>query len=156
MEFFHVTWVTHCARFSERMFAHKVRTTDGIWLDYDSEVFITKCISNILHQNSIDCFAYNICGDHVHILIDCEFEKLSNIVRKLKGKSSQMYKEYLKIPSEESFHLWAQKFHKRYIGTEEQFCNTVDYIINNREKHGLSPSNKLKSLILQMISPYPF
>jgi REP element-mobilizing transposase RayT len=138
---YHITWVTHNARVSKRMIAHKVQRGDAFWMEDEHEAVVAKTIKETIEQDDLCVMAYNSCGDHVHILLVCEEEEIPNIVRKLKGKSSQRLKEHLQIPKEEQFTLWAQKYSKTYINSTEQLWNTVAYIQNNRTKHGL-PINK--------------
>ena len=88
---YHVTWVTHCSRVSARMFEYKVEKKEGIRLDLESEVYISKCIAEIIQNDKIVCHAYNICGDHVHMIIECRAEELEGIVRKLKSNSAREY-----------------------------------------------------------------
>ena len=136
---FHVTWVTHNARTSQRIIDYKVKKGEPFWLDEKLEIFITKEIAKIVKEDELNVLAYNICEDHVHMLLVCEPEELSNIVRKLKGRSSQRLKEHLKVPKEEKFHLWAQKFDRKPVENEEGLETVRNYIITNREKHNLPP-----------------
>jgi hypothetical protein len=73
------------------------------------------------------------------MLLVCEPDELSNIVRKLKGRSSQKLKEALGIPKEEKFQLWAQKFNRNPITDRDGLANVQQYIFHNRRKHGLPP-----------------
>ncbi len=150
----HINWVTHNSRTSERMLTYKVKTkSEGIWLNDEIEYVIIKSIASIIKEDNLKCLAFNICGDHIHILLVCEEEKLYDIVRKLKGKTSQKVKEYLQIEKEFEFHLWARKFGHTYINSEEQLFNTINYIQNNRLKHQLPPLNsRLQSTIKNMIT----
>ncbi len=143
----HITWVTHNSRISQRMINYKVKKGDALWLDDEWELNITKTIAEIIKQDNLNVLAYNICGDHVHLLLVCEDEEVSNIIRKLKGKSSQKLKDYLQIPKEEQFTLWAQKYSNTYIDTEEKLNNTIAYIQTNREKHGLPINKGLQPLV---------
>jgi hypothetical protein len=43
------------------------------------------------------------------------------------------------VRGETQFQLWALKFDTRHINDDEQFSNTIEYIINNRTKHELPP-----------------
>ena len=96
--------------------------------------------------------AYNICNDHVHMLLVCEEDKLDNTVRKLKGKCAQKFKEFRSIPKDETFHLWAQKYNKTPITSDEQLYATIKYINNNRQKHELPDiSNGLQPIVQNMI-----
>ncbi|MBK6966340.1 MAG: transposase [Bacteroidales bacterium] len=147
----HVTFVTHDTRTSARMIKYRVRErrADGemhidrsVYLDDKAGLKVSAIIAQIVVEDKINCMAFNIGVDHVHMLLVCEEEELPQIVRKLKGKSAQKYKEYLGIPKEETYNLWAQKFHRVPIISEEQFQNTLNYIVNNRDKHFKTNENR--------------
>ena len=157
----HVTWVTHDTRTSQRMIKYKVRErrADGqmhidrsVVLEEEDAIKVTEILSKIVVEEKLNCLAYNVCHDHIHMLLVCEEEELSNVVRKLKGKSAQKFKEYKGIPKDERFHLWAQKFNKTPIVSNEQIYATINYINHNREKHELPDINKgLQPLVRKMI-----
>jgi hypothetical protein len=48
-------------------------------------------------------------------------------------------------------HLWTQKFGKKEITNKKQLCNTIKYIRNNRQKHGLPENKGLSEVIKKMI-----
>ncbi|MDA3871827.1 MAG: Eco57I restriction-modification methylase domain-containing protein, partial [Candidatus Marinimicrobia bacterium] len=150
----HITWVTHNSRTSQRMIDNKVQKGDAVWLNEKTELNITETINNIVAEDKLNVLAYNICGDHVHILLVCEDDEIANIVRKLKGKSSQKLKEYLQIPKEEQFTLWAQKYSNTYIDNEKKLWNTIEYIKTNRIKHELAINNGLQSIIERICCDY--
>ena len=140
----HVTWVTHDTRTSARMIKYKVkeRRANGemhidraIYLDDKDALKVTEIISHIVIEEKYNCLAYNINEDHVHMLLVCDESELTDIVRKLKGKSAQKFKEHLGLAKGETFNLWAQKFNRKLITSEKQLANTIKYITNNREKH---------------------
>jgi hypothetical protein len=128
---FHVTTAIHDSRTSQRMIDYTVREmravtrghaplSNPIPLTEEDEIIITKTISEIVKEDKLNVLAYNICRDHLHILLVCEAESLDNIVRKLKGKASQKLKEFLEIPKEYEFKLWTQKFGHKEITNNEQ------------------------------------
>ncbi|MCD4794823.1 MAG: Eco57I restriction-modification methylase domain-containing protein [Bacteroidales bacterium] len=99
-EAWHITLATHDSRTSQRMIDHKVRLKrDGgmrpkaepIWLDTEDELFVTKHIAEIIKEDNLNVTAYNICGDHVHLLLVCEKEEMSKIVGKIKAVSAREY-----------------------------------------------------------------
>jgi REP element-mobilizing transposase RayT len=50
--------------------------------------------------------------------------------------------------------LWAQKFNRKLIDTNDQLNNTLDYIENNRIKHNLPPfPPDISDLILSILTP---
>ena len=134
---FHVTWATHNSRISDRMIEYKVKTGDPFIFSDEEEIKISEIINNIAKQEKYKILAYNICKDHIHMLIVCEPSELTNIVKVIKGKSSFLFKKYLNIENNEKFHLWTQKFYAKEISEENMLINTINYIINNRLKHEL-------------------
>ncbi len=85
------------------------------------------------------------------MVLVCDEIELQNIVRKLKGKSAQKFKEFQNIPKEETYNLWAQKFDRKPIVSDKQLSNTIEYIQVNREKHQLPDINKgLQPLVKKM------
>lgn len=151
---YHVTWVTHNSRVSQRMTDHQVPQRPGWRLDEKSEIKITEIIAAIICERNYRVYAYNICQDHIHMLIRCEDNAVSNMVRLIKGKSAQLYKEYLGKPAQDPFHLWAQKFNKWLVQSDEQLRHTVEYILHNREKHGMPENKGLQPLVLLFLSAY--
>ncbi|KAA6302925.1 MAG: Modification methylase TaqI [Candidatus Ordinivivax streblomastigis] len=157
---FHVTTAIHDSRTSQRMIDYNVREKrfNGTLpnpqifpLDAQDELIITKTIAEIVQADNLNVLAYNICRDHLHIIIVCESEELDNIVRKLKGKSSQKLKEFLNIPKDDVFKLWTQKFGYKEIINNEQLYNTIEYIETNRIKHELPDNKGLQPLVNTML-----
>lgn len=148
---YHITWVTHDSRVSERMIEHKVKKGKPVFLSLTEEIEVAQYLSNIITEDNLRVAEFNICRNHVHLLLVCEEKDKCDIVRKLKGKVTQLYKQNHKIV--ESFSLWAQKYNDTWIDSEERLLNTIDYIRHNREKHGL-PSNKgLQPLVERCRTP---
>ena len=143
---YHVTCVTHNSRTSKRRKQFNVKKGDPFILDDELEVFVTRTIADIVKEDALNVLAYNICADHLHMILVCEPDELANIVRKVKGKSAQKLKEHLKVPKEEKFHLWAQKFNRNLIEDDNQMHNTWNYIVHNRKKHELPPNKGLEDV----------
>ena len=106
---YHITFAIHNSRVSERMITYKVNKGEVLNLSEEDELFITKSIGEVILKNDIKCLAYNISRDHVHILLVCEDKELPEFIRKIKGKSSQKFKEYLNIPKEGSISFMGAK-----------------------------------------------
>ncbi len=91
---YHITWVTHNSRVSERMKKYsKNKGLQPLVLNIKQEIEITSYISKIVNEDGLKITAYNICADHIHLILFSDEIKRDNIVRKLKGKSTQLYKE---------------------------------------------------------------
>jgi REP element-mobilizing transposase RayT len=129
------------------MIDYHVNKVMGIRLDEKSEIKITEIIIGIIREKDYTVYAYNICRDHVHILIECEENNVSNMIRQIKGKSSQFYKEYLGKAAHDPFHFWAQKSNKWLMKSDDQLRNTAGY-------HGLPENKGLQPLVLSLLSIY--
>ncbi len=159
----HITWVTHNSRTSERMKQYKVEKGEWVYLDSEAELLITWYIADIVQADNIPVLAYNICADHVHILLVCAQEEIPDIVRRLKWKSAYMYNKGVNPLVEDEdpnysdgtkYHLWAQKYHSEEIISDEQLANTIEYIENNREKHELPVNKGVHPLVKKMCCTY--
>ena len=148
MELYHIIWATHNSRVSERMIKYGVWPGEPLLLDSESELFLTITIARIVKRKGFRVHAYNICRDHV---IESEESELPGIIRLLKGKSAQRYKEYFGIKPHVEFHLWTQKYGREYITSDEHYYNAVQYVVNNREKHGLPENEGLQVIIRQLV-----
>ncbi len=141
-DIFLITWVTHNSRISERMVEYKVKTGEPFLLNEKQRIHITNEIREIVKEDNIQILAYNLLVDHLHIVVVCDENELSNIVRKLKGRTSQKLKEKLKIDKNEKFHLWGQKFNYDKLQNEEQIKKAIRYVTSNREKHNANNDDK--------------
>jgi len=168
---FHITTATHDSRTSQRMIDYKVRElrdngtrpkAEGIWLTPEDEILITKTVTEIVKEDSLNVMAFNICGDHMHILLVCEEEEVSKIIQKIKAKTSRSVNikkgitttmEHAPLSGsrgEKQNSLWTQKFGNNPIKDEKQLWNTVAYIQNNREKHELPTIKEIEAFVKQM------
>jgi REP element-mobilizing transposase RayT len=160
---FHITTATHDSRTSQRMIDYKVRElrdggtrpkAESIWLTPEDGVLISEKVAEIIKEDNLNVMAYNICGDHMHLLLVCEDEEISKIVGKIKAKTALAYNTAHGIttlgqtPTPEQFtasgkkrynSLWTQKFGCKEITDDNQLWNTVEYIRTNRDKHELPP-----------------
>lgn len=145
-EAFHLTFVTHYSRRSERMDRYRVPHKEGFWMNEEAEVLIAGYIADVVKQQGYHVLAFNICGDHVHMLVVAEEAEVPEIMRKIKGKASQRFKEHLGIEKEEEFHLWAQKYSCTWIDGEDHLNNAITYNANNRQKHELRDNKGLQPI----------
>jgi REP element-mobilizing transposase RayT len=176
----HITTATHNSRYSQRMFDNHVKVGEAIWLSEKEERIISETIANIAEKDNLKILAYNICGNHMHLLLICEENKLPKIVQKIKsisarkcniamgrtiasaiGKSeATTTREHAPLSERKTSrgkaqaHLWTQKYGSNPIKNEKQLYNTIAYIQNNRQKHELPEYNWLKPLCDKMCSSY--
>jgi REP element-mobilizing transposase RayT len=131
---------------------YNVRVGEYVFLDEKQEIILTKIICDIVKKYNYIFLAYNICKDHIHFVIYCDFEKLSDIVKTIKSLSSREFKKEANISSS----LWAEKFNRKVIDIEKQLTNTINYVNNNRIKHNLYENDELKKVIEKFITPIEF
>ena len=86
----HVTTATHNSRYSQRMFDNHIVVGEPLWFDKEDEIIITETVRDIAIEDKLNVLEYNICGDHMHILLVCEEEELPKIVGKLKSVSAKI------------------------------------------------------------------
>ena len=85
----HITWATHNSRYSQRMFDNYVKLGEPVLLSEKEEQIVTETIAEIVKKDELNVLAYNICQDHVHLLLVCEETKVPAITQKLKSMSSR-------------------------------------------------------------------
>jgi TaqI-like C-terminal specificity domain/Eco57I restriction-modification methylase/Transposase IS200 like len=95
---FHITTAIHDSRTSQRMIDYQVREKrfmgtkpepQVIPLTEEEELLITEIIVKIVVEDGLNVMAYNICRDHMHLVLVCEEEELSKIVQKIKSKTAR-------------------------------------------------------------------
>jgi REP element-mobilizing transposase RayT/type I restriction-modification system DNA methylase subunit len=150
-----ITWVTHNSRVSERMIEFGVKKDDPVLFEELSEVKISEFIFDKAQELSFRILAYNVCKDHVHLVLVSTDNERDEVVRQLKGYSSKKYREYLNIDAAEKFQTWAQKYHYTLLDTKEKLVNAIEYVNNNRIKHDLPDNKGLKPLVETHISREP-
>jgi type I restriction-modification system DNA methylase subunit/REP element-mobilizing transposase RayT len=85
----HVTTATHNSRYSQRMFDNHVKKGEPVWLSEKEEIIVTETVAEIAEKDGLNIIAYNICGDHAHIILSCTEEELPKIVQKIKAMSAR-------------------------------------------------------------------
>ena len=166
---FHVILTTYNSRTSKRMQKLNISSGNSRHLNLEDEIALTKIFRDLIVKNNYKCIAYNICGDHVHLLVVCEKQNLVNIIQKLKSISSKLFN---RLPLTQSYlrnadkrHLWSQKFYSAALdefkltssnmglnnNRNSHLFNTILYINRNRQKHNLTISSELESIITEFI-----
>jgi len=184
---FHITTALHDSRTSQRMIDYKVRLKrDGGANPYpnyekltaEEEVIIAKETKSIVEEDDLRVLAFNVCGDHIHLLLVCEEEEVPKIMQKIKAKTARAVNIHKGITTPSREHaplanddapssssrehaplnkrgkkqnsLWTQKYGCKPITDETQLHNTINYIESNRSKHELPQSKTLKALIYEL------
>ena len=127
---YHITTALHDSRTSQRMIDYKVRERRDLGtnplpnytkLTPQEEVVITKEIIAIAEEKQLNIMSYNICGDHIHLLLVCEEEELVTIVKHIKGRTARVHNSNKGInplvqrENEKSVSLWTQKYGSKII-----------------------------------------
>ena len=136
MNYFHITWVTHNSRISERMIEYKIKTGEKIILNLDDRKLIAKILKDLIKEFEIKILVYNVLSDHIHIVVGCMENEVPILTRKLKSKSTYLYKKSKNI--DVKFNLWGQKSNTSIIKSEKELINVVGYVKNNHMKHNLT------------------
>ena len=150
MPAYHITWVTHNSRVSERMITYHVAVGEPLLLTPSDEVEIAEFILRTILKNKLCVLAYISCVDHIHMVLVCHENKRDRIVGRLKTEATQRYKSKHNISSE--FHLWGQKYDYMLIEDDDYLANTIDYIRFNRRWHNLPPNRALRPIVTKMIT----
>lgn len=94
---YHNVLTTHNSRTSRRMQKYVGHRGPARVLSIREEIILTQIIGDIISENNYRCMAYNICNDHVHMIIVCAQEELTTIVRKLKSLSSKLFNRHEEV-----------------------------------------------------------
>ena len=94
----HITTAVHDSRTSDRMIEYKVRQLrdhgtrpypEPMLLSEQEEIIITETVAKIVTEDKLNVLAYNICFDHMHLLLVCEEEEVPRIVGKIKSMTAR-------------------------------------------------------------------
>jgi len=100
---YHITFVTHNSRISEKMRKFKVKTGKPVIFTCYDELFLTEQFILLVKKNNLKILAYNICKDHIHFIIVCDTEKIIAIVQNIKSVTSRKFRAKKRISN-----IWAQ------------------------------------------------
>jgi REP element-mobilizing transposase RayT len=117
------------------------------FIEGQQEEKLVEILCKIATDISLDIIAFNFSGDHLHAIIAGEKDELSNKIGLWKGKTSYIFNrlidplinDKLVIKSDGTKQvLWAKSFYQKLLLSPDQLSNTIVYIKNNREKHGIN------------------
>ena len=145
----HVVFALHGSRYSEHenIFREVGLVAESpIYLEINEEEKLAKIMADVAIEQKVNLIEWMICADHVHSLIICDEDELSDIIGKWKGKSAFLYNrevmgdmtemDAIKSDGTKS-KFWVRGSGKTHIESDEQYINTIQYIKNNRNKHQL-------------------
>lgn len=168
---FHITTAVHDSRTSERMVKFNARERRFGGTKPDPEVFpmtkeeeelIASTVAEIVKEDKLNIAAFNLCWDHMHILLVCEEEEVPKIMQKIKGRTARACNVLRNkginpldaLRKDGSTPFWTQKYGCKPVTTEEYFWNAYNYIENNKVKHNLPKNPKLEKIILGFVKSY--
>jgi len=165
---YHITTAIHDSRTSARMVKYKVRSRrdlgtnpypNVIYFTPEDDLLITQTLADIVAEDQLNVLAYNICADHIHLLLVCHIDEIPSIMQKIKSVTankvnktrSTTTREHAPLSKNKNKNkpLWQQKYSApKEVTTQAQLQNTIRYIQNNRSKHELPEhSKKLQNTI---------
>ena len=162
---YHIVLTTHNSRYSQRMLDFNIDQGQPLLLSLEEEIELTKIIGQVIQDYDYKCLAYNICHDHVHLILVCHSDELGDQIQRIKSISSKLFRRSHAITSHNKYlhrSLWSQKFFRKELNEwslsdvsyspgeilrDTHLSRAIDYIKMNREKHGLLNSIELKKHI---------
>lgn len=183
---FHITTALHDSRTSQRMIDYHARARrfngtkplpEVFPLTAEEEELIASIVADIVKEDKLIIAAFNLCWDHMHILLICEEEEVPKIMQKIKAKTARAVNilrwKTIVTPREpaplagavapatiekritqrgkKQNSLWTQKFGCKKVYTEKYFWNALNYIEKNKAKHKLPNNPKLATIIQSFV-----
>jgi REP element-mobilizing transposase RayT len=171
-EYFHITASLHDSRTSKRMieFSARQRRFGGqkpkavvFPLKRSEEELIATTVEDLVNEFDLSIPAFNLCLDHMHLILYCTAEEVPVIMHKIKGRSArecnklrdptginprgQINPRGRTVLKDKSTPFWSQKYYCKLITSELYLKNTINYIKNNKIKHGLPENPELEKII---------
>ena len=178
---YHITTAIHDSRTSSRMIKFKVRERrelgtnpypNIVYFTPEEELLVTQTVAKIVKEDHIKLLAFNICADHIHLLLVSDIKEIPRIMQKIKGRTSFVLNKSnskgfnkgfkplafkpLAEKKEKKKPIWQQKYSSpKEITSQNQLENTIRYIQTNRNKHQLPPHKEnLQNIIDDMCSSF--
>ena len=92
---FHLVFTTHNSRISERMKQYGIVPGKSAELSLPQEIKLAEIFAEIAKNYELEILAWNICKDHLHIVLACTEEELYHQVRLMKSISSKKLNEWM-------------------------------------------------------------
>ena len=129
------------------------------YFDDKEEDAIIEELCNVACELELELIAFNFCCDHVHCIICCDRKSLSKIMLLWKGKTSYNFNRSINLSLKDSSPrinstypqgLWAKSFYQKVLRNKTELSNVINYIVNNRKKHGLKPLSQKSSELIRI------
>lgn len=190
---YHLTTAIHDSRTSQRMIDYRARERrfngkkplpDVNYMSSKIEELIAITVSEIVSEEKLNIAAFNLCRDHMHILLVCAEDEVPKIMHKIKGRTARVCNKWIALNNDNlqnignplikginpldalddkrnttklkdgSTPFWTQKYGCNPIKTSEHYWNTVNYIEKNKVKHNLPNNPKLQAIIQCFVKSY--
>jgi len=115
---------------------------DPIFGDYETARLMVRELQTTNNKLHIETLAWVLMPDHLHWLFVLNHSFLSDVVRKLKGKSAYTINTYRGHHAK----VWQKGFHDHALRKDEDIKAVARYII----------ANPLRAGLVQSIGDYPF
>ena len=107
--------------------------------DEDRRVFL--CIlSDAVEKTACDLYAWCLMGNHFHLLIHGEMERVSKCMQRLCGE----YAHWFNKRTDRVGHLFQARFRSEAVDTEAYLLTVIRYIHHNPEKGGICATSKYR------------
>lgn len=172
---YHLVACLHDSRTSQRMIDYKARERrfngtkplpDVILMTKEEEEIIAETVKGIVLEKKLNIVAFNVCRDHIHILIKCNIDDISKIMHQIKGRTARVCNQHRRLVNnginpieteitpivKKAKPFWTQKFSCTYIKDSQHYWNAINYIQNNRVKHKLPKNPVLENIIAAFVN----
>jgi REP element-mobilizing transposase RayT len=164
-EYFHIVFTVKNSRYDYQRIRRKraigyIAPTFSFFEGSEEELLISTLCSTAA-ELKLKIISLNFCEDHLHAVVFCDSTYLSKIIGQWKGKTSYLINRnkfsrvntFASIKKDGTRHeLWSKSFYQKKINSQKELVNTLNYIKNNRQKHGLPPlSNQVAEMINNLI-----
>ena len=158
------TWPTYGSRISEEIVRYGNALEHPVILSLKSRQIIADALAEKTKQEKYRVLACNVLADHVHCVLVCTKDQLSDIIHDLKGYSSFTHNRLLKLSvvgmsvvgKGKQTKLWAKGSHKQELKTAKHTRNAIDYVWNNHHKHDVEAidNRQLKQSVVSLDTAY--
>jgi len=116
----------------------KIEKKEWFYFDINDRILIYNLIFEKLKNEWVKDFTLNVLSDHVHLVMNYDDDKLTEIIRKIKWWVSFQFTKLKKFSEKWNWRqnkVWARWFSKTYLDSEEHFKKAINYVKNNHKKH---------------------
>ncbi|MBN2572855.1 MAG: N-6 DNA methylase, partial [Ignavibacteriales bacterium] len=151
-KFHHITFATKYSR--------SPVPVDYDILDDEQIPILIDCFKETKDKFGVKILACAVLPEHIHLIIADMGNKITEIVKHLKGYSAMVLNRRFKSSVEgggQQHNLWAKSFDDTFILDEKHLFNAIEYVNNNYLKHSDKwkiPSQVVQDKIKELVSPF--